>query len=105
MDENKNIDKSISPAEDKKPLIALILGIASIVLCCCNSFMSIGFAVGAIIISRHCPDDPRTNKYKKAGFVTGIVGLVLSIPSCIVGNLLFIIIAFVVEIIDALRYL
>jgi hypothetical protein len=93
MDENYQNDVYDAPppptpdSKDNKPLISMIMGIASIVLgpCCCV-LIGLGLGGAAIALSKKSTaDDDKSNTFKKVGFITGIVGIVLTVLAQIVS--------------------
>lgn len=80
---------------NQKALIAMVLGIASIVFAICCSVLGVLLGIGAAVLGHltkqelvRTPADPGDPKKAQIGFVTGIVGIVIGVI-LIVANIVF----------------
>lgn len=63
--------------ESKKPLVSMILGIASVVCACWGPGLPL--AIAALVVSNLAKNEGWENTQSKTGRILGIVGIVLSV--------------------------
>ena len=74
--------------KDALAIAALVLGIVSIVVCCCSGIFSIPFGIGGIICAVLSKKNGKSGM-ATAGLVCSIIGLVFGIVSAILAVLMF----------------
>ncbi len=77
-----------APKNDTNAIIALVLGILSILCCCVWGIFSVGFGIGAVFLGKKSKEDIAASNgalqgegMAQAGFICGIIGLVLGVLS------------------------
>lgn len=67
------------PSKSSLGVVSMILGISSIVCCCCTP-ITLGLAIAAIITGTSGRNNPTADKgMALAGIITGIIGTILSV--------------------------
>ncbi len=76
------VDPQSAAALQSKATTALVLGICSIVPGSCCAPLGLGLGIAALIVGQNVKFGPSAGT-AKAGFICGIVGIVLSVISCL----------------------
>lgn len=74
--------------KDTLAVVSLVLGIVSLVLCCCSGIFSVPFGIGGIICAVLAKKNGKSGM-ATAGLVCSIIGLVFGIMYTILGVMMF----------------
>ena len=75
--------------KDALAIVSLVLGIVSLVVCCCSGLFSVPFGIGGIICAVLSKKNGKSGM-ATAGLVCSIIGVVFGILSTILGVLMFV---------------
>ena len=75
--------------KDTLAVVSLVLGIVSLVVCCCSGLFSMPFGIGGIICAVLSKKNGKSG-LAMAGLVCSIIGVVFGILSTILGALMFV---------------
>ena len=75
--------------KDTLAVVSLVLGIVSLVLCCCSGLFSTPFGIGGIICAVLSKKNGKSG-IATAGMVCSIIGVVFGVLSTILGVLVFV---------------
>lgn len=75
--------------KDTLAVVSLVLGIVSLVVCCCSGLFSVPFGIGGIICAALSKKNGKSGM-ATAGLVCSIIGVVFGILSTILGVLMFV---------------
>ena len=70
---------------DTYSLVSMILGIASLVLCCCVNYVPLILGVAAIVLYAMAKKNGTANGMAVAGLVCGIIGVVFGLISVVIS--------------------
>ena len=70
---------------DTYSLLSMILGILSLVLCCCVNYVPLALGVAAIVLYAMAKKNGTANGMAVAGLVCGIIGVVFGLISVVIS--------------------
>lgn len=70
---------------DTYSLVSMILGIASLVLCCCINYVPFALGIAAIVLYAMAKKKGTANGMATAGLVCGIIGVVFGLISIVIS--------------------